>query len=207
MESFPRRNRLPSHVKRLILHPSPKGGYISHGYLPYWQHRHRTNTHRRAQTTLPQVLGPIRPLTTSSRDPPVPDTRDPPVSCTTSEGVNHYNYASNRNPSVPDTRDPPVSCTTSEGVKHYSYAISGPRTQSLLHLLSHSHVHIRQRGNRHPYATTGFPHPTILYHVLRRRRTTWLRRRQFSANIPHSTRETTHSPHIYTTHGVCVPRQ
>jgi hypothetical protein len=44
-----------------------------------------------------------------------------------------------------------------------------------------------------------------LHHVHRRSRTTWLRRRQLPANISYSTRETTHSPHIYITHGVCLP--
>ena len=167
---------MPSHVKRPILHPSPKGSHISHGHLPYGKQCHRTSTHRWSQTSLPQVMGTIQQLTTTCRDPP-----------------------------VPDTRDPPVSCTTSEGVKHYSYPISGPRTQSILHLLFHSHIHIRQRGNRYPYATTRFTHSTKLHHVHRRSRTTWLRRRQLPANIPHSTRETTHSPHIYTTHSVYLP--
>jgi hypothetical protein len=63
---------------------------------------------------------------------------------------------------VPDTRDLPVSCTTTEGVQNNTNAISGYRTQSLLHLLSCRHIHIRQRGNRYPHATTRFTHTTTL---------------------------------------------
>jgi hypothetical protein len=112
-----------------------------------------------------------------------------------------------RDPPVPDTRDLPVSCTTSEGAQIYISAIYGYRTQSFLHLLCNRHIYIRQRGNRYPFATTRFPHSTTLHHVHRHSRTTWLRRRQLSANIPYRTRETTHSPHIHTTHGIRLQRR
>jgi hypothetical protein len=122
------------------------------------------------------------------------------------EGIQPLNTI-RRDLPVPDTRDLPVSCTTSEGVQNNSNAISGYRTQSLLHLLSCRHIYIRQRGNRYPYATTRFPYTTTLYHVHRHSRTTWLRHRQLSADVPYRTRETAHSPHIYITHGIRLQRR
>jgi hypothetical protein len=138
----------------------------------------RINTDRRPPTSLPQSMENLQQLTTVSRDLP-----------------------------VPDTRDLPVSCTTTEGVQNSSNAISGYRTQSLLHLLSCRHIHIRQRGNRYPYATTRFTYTTTLHHVHLHSSTTWLRRCQLSANIPYRTRETTHSSHIYITHGIRLQRR
>ncbi len=108
---------------------------------------------------------------------------------------------------VQDTRDLPVSCTTTEDVQNNSNAISGYRTQSLLHLLSCRHIHIRQRGNQYPYVTTRFTYTTTLHYVHLHSRTTWLRRGQLSPNIPHRTRETTTSPHIYITHGIRLQRR
>jgi hypothetical protein len=105
-----------------IVRTSPKAGHIPRGHHTQGQRPNRTNTDRRPQTSLPQSMEDLQQLTTVNRDLP-----------------------------VPDTRDLPVSCATTEGVQNNSNAISGCRTQSLFHLLSCRHIHIRQRGNRYPY--------------------------------------------------------
>ncbi len=88
--------------------------------------------------------------------------------------------------------------TRSPGTEHRVFSIYSPAvTFTFTSDSGATDILMRQRDS----------HITTLHHVHLHSRTTWLRRCQLSANIPYRARETTHSPHIYITHGIRLQRR